>query len=87
MPVTTEPEDFSPEALRDLTWFRNMWLSNRDFLQVFTNALTADAALWPTPSLVLNAMSRNRGMPWDLGPTRHYLGYEPQDDSWAELGA
>jgi hypothetical protein len=31
-------------------------------------------------------MSANRGMPWDLKPTRRYLGYEPQDDSWALLG-
>jgi nucleoside-diphosphate-sugar epimerase len=85
MPVATEPKDFAPEALRDLTWFRNMWLSNRDFLQVFTRALTADATLWPARALVLNAMSNNRGMPWDLAPTRHYLGYTPQDDAWAEL--
>ena len=86
IPAAREPTNLTPDAQRDLIWFRNLWLSNRDYLQVFTRALTADAALWPAPSLVLNAMSANRGMPWDLGPTRHYLGYEPQDDSWAELG-
>jgi nucleoside-diphosphate-sugar epimerase len=86
MPVDREPVGLSEDALRDLTWFRNMWLSNRDFCQVFSLALTADAAAWPAPALVLNAMSANRGMPWDLKPTRRYLGYEPQDDSWALLG-
>lgn len=73
------------DARRDLTWFRNMWLSNRDFCAVFTAALTADAAEWPRSALVLNAMSANRGMAWDLRPTRRYLGYAPQDDVWAEL--
>jgi nucleoside-diphosphate-sugar epimerase len=86
IPAAREPENLAPEAQRDLIWFRNLWLSNRDYLQVFTRALTADPALWPTPALVLNAMSGNRGMPWDLRATRHYLGYEPQDDAWAELG-
>lgn len=87
IPAASEPRGLTPEGMRDLNWFRNLWLSNRDFLQVFTRALTADAALWPAPALVVNAMSNNLGMPWDLGPTRRYLGYAPQDDSWAELGA
>ena len=86
MPVDTEPVGLSDDALRDLRWFRSMWLSNRDFCEVFTAALLADAAGWPTPALVLNAMSGNRDMPWDLKPTRRYLGYAPQDDVWAELG-
>jgi nucleoside-diphosphate-sugar epimerase len=75
----------SPEAARDLRWFRNMWLSNRDFLSVFTAAITADASGWPSRGLVLNAMSNNAGMAWDLKPTCAYLGYEPQDDVWAVL--
>jgi nucleoside-diphosphate-sugar epimerase len=86
IPAAKEPKDLTPDAQRDLIWFRNLWLSNRDYVQVFTRALRADAALWPTPGLVLNAMSANRGMPWDLAPTRRYLGYDPQDDSWTELG-
>jgi nucleoside-diphosphate-sugar epimerase len=75
----------SPEAARNLRWFRNMWLSNRDFLSVFTAAITADASGWPSRGLVLNAMSNNAGMAWDLKPTCAYLGYEPQDDVWAVL--
>ncbi len=87
MPVAMDATPVTGDALRDLTWFRSMWLSNRDFCQVFDAALRADAAGWPARALVLNAMSNNVGMPWDLGPTRRYLGYAPQDDAWAMLGA
>jgi nucleoside-diphosphate-sugar epimerase len=84
-PIDTEPVGLSPEATRDLNWFRQMWLSNRDFCAVFTAALTADATDWPQPAPVLNAMSNNTGMPWDLTATRRTLGYAPQDDSSVEL--
>ena len=61
-----------------------MWLSNRDFLAAVSAALTADASGWPAPALVVNAMSANRGMAWDIAPTRALLGYAPQDDSALE---
>jgi nucleoside-diphosphate-sugar epimerase len=86
MPVDTDAKPVTGDALRDLIWFRNMWLSNRDFCGIFEAALRADAAGWPARALVLNAMSNNAGMPWDLAPTRRYLGYAPQDDAWALLG-
>lgn len=70
---------------RDLRWFRNMWLSNRDFLALFERAVVAGADAWPAPGIVVNGMSANRGMPWDIATTRRLLGYEPQDDVWAEL--
>jgi hypothetical protein len=53
-----------------------MWLSNRDFCQLMERCILAD------PSIrfeVVNAMSRNAGMPWDIEHTRTVLGYEPQD--------
>jgi len=74
------------EHARDLTWFRNMWLSDRDFCAVFEAGLTADAALWPEPGIVINGMSGNRGMLWDLDEARAWTGYVPQDDVWASLG-
>ncbi len=74
------------EAARDLAWFRNMWLSNGDFAAVVLAALTADATRWPARGLVVNAMSDNAGMPWDLSPARALLGYAPRDDAWAGLG-
>lgn len=85
LPADAPRGEMSEDAQRDLRWFRNMWLSNRDFCAVFSDALRADAAGWPARALVLNAMSSNRDMPWDLRPTRRYLGYAPQDDVWAEL--
>jgi nucleoside-diphosphate-sugar epimerase len=70
---------------RDLTWFRNMWLSNRDYAALMEAALAAPAEGWPAPGIVVNGMSGNRGMPWDIETTRRLLGYAPQDDVWAHL--
>ena len=67
------------EATRNDRWFKSMWLSNRDFLQLFSHALFADSSAWPAPSIVVNAMSRNEQMPWSLKEARDWLGYEPDD--------
>ena len=61
-------------------WFRQMWLSNRDFAHLFERAINADASAWPSPSIVVNGMSDNSGMAWSLDETRRYLGYQPLDD-------
>ncbi len=61
-------------------WFKEMWLSNRDFVQLFEKALLASSASWPGPVICVNGMSRNRDMPWNLEQTHRWLGYEPQDD-------
>jgi nucleoside-diphosphate-sugar epimerase len=74
------------EDERDLNWFRNMWLSNRDFGALMVRALAADPAGWPSPGIIVNGMSANRGMPWDLKGARRLLGYDPQDDIWTALG-
>jgi nucleoside-diphosphate-sugar epimerase len=68
------------EALRDLAWFRNMWLSNQDFSQVFERAVLADASAWPEPGIIVNGMSNNSGMPWDIAQTKRLIGYRPVDD-------
>ncbi|WID95091.1 NAD(P)-dependent oxidoreductase [Bosea vestrisii] len=73
------------EAERDLRWFRNMWLSDRDYAAVMEGALLADAAGWPAPGIVVNGMSANRGMPWDLSESEKLIGYRPKDDVWAHL--
>lgn len=70
----------SPTAARDLHWFRSMWLSNRDFVALFERAVLADPETWPGPAIVVNGMSANAGMPWDIETTRRLLGYVPQDD-------
>jgi len=74
-----------PDAERDLRWFRNMWLSNRDFVAVIERALVSDAGAWPQPGIIVNGMSANTGMPWDIEATRRLIGYEPRDNAWDHL--
>jgi len=80
--LPSEETNVGPDTERDLRWFRNMWLSNRDFAAVMERALLADAEAWPQPGIVVNGMSANRGTPWDIETTRRLIGYEPQDDIW-----
>jgi uronate dehydrogenase len=60
-----------------LAWFRLMWLSNRDYCQLMTRCIEADPSL---RFAVVNGMSNNSGMRWDLDGSRALVGYEPQDD-------
>lgn len=69
------------DAKVDEDWFKNMWLSNGDFLRYFSAALSA-----PVPAgrlLVLNAMSRNTGMRWSIEATERALGVVARDNSRA----
>jgi nucleoside-diphosphate-sugar epimerase len=56
-------------------WFQRMWLSNRDLCQAVEKAIDAENVQFA----VLNVMSSNAGMRWDLSETRRVLGYEPRD--------
>lgn len=58
-------------------WFRLMWLSNRDFCQLMQRCIDADDNL---RFAVINGMSANTGMRWDIEHTKKLIGYEPQDD-------
>ena len=73
-------------ARHDLAWFRGMWLSNRDLLGIIEAALRADATAWPSPGIVVNAVSGNRGMAWDMSRARDLIGFVPRDDMARELG-
>jgi hypothetical protein len=73
-PGPNRPEDIPPD--RD-DWFRLMWLSNRDYCQLMERCIREAPEL---RFAVVNGMSANTGMRWDLDPTRQLLGYEPQDD-------
>lgn len=66
-------------------WYKSMWLSNRDFCQLFHRATEADGSAWPNGAIVVHGMSDNRGMPWNIEATRRYLGYEPLDDVYGDL--
>jgi nucleoside-diphosphate-sugar epimerase len=59
------------------TWFRLMWLSNRDYCQLIAKCIDADPAI---RFAVINGMSRNSGMRWDIEYTRQLVGYQPEDD-------
>ena len=72
-------------AARNIKWYRDMWLSNGDHARLMAAALTAEASTWPGPHIVVSGMSNNAGMPWDLTEAKAWIGYEPQDDVWAEL--
>ncbi len=58
-------------------WFRQLWLSDRDFFRLMEGCLRSRL---PRRFVLVNGMSRNTGMPWDLEAARLDLGYEPQDD-------
>jgi nucleoside-diphosphate-sugar epimerase len=56
-------------------WWQWMWLSNRDLCEAVEKAIDAENVQFA----VLNVMSSNAGMRWDLSETRRVLGYEPRD--------
>ena len=76
------------QAAHDLRWFQDMWLSNADFAAVMLAALTADAVGWPAPAIVVNGMSANRDMPWEIASAAALIGYRPQGNvrASADLG-
>jgi len=73
--------DAAPAEDVDEAWFKNMWLSNGDFLRYFEAALSAPVVAG-APVLV-NAMSRNTGMRWSLVETERALGVVARDNSRA----
>ena len=58
-------------------WFHQMWLSNRDFCQLMERCIEADPAI---DFAIVNGMSNNTGMRWDIEQARRLVGYRPEDD-------
>lgn len=56
-------------------WGQQMWLSDRDLCHGVERAAFAENV----PFAILNLMSDNPGMRWDLEQTRKVIGYEPKD--------
>jgi hypothetical protein len=56
-------------------WGQQMWLSDRDLCQGFERAV----AVRDVPFAILNLMSDNADMRWDIDETRAVLGYAPED--------
>jgi NAD+ dependent glucose-6-phosphate dehydrogenase len=57
------------------TWGQAMWLSNRDLCHAMERAVVAEGVGFA----VLNLMSDNPGMRWDIETTKRTIGYAPQD--------
>jgi nucleoside-diphosphate-sugar epimerase len=69
-----------PETLPD-DWSRHLWLSNTDLVRLFDGAVEAE--IEDRTFVVVNGMSRNHGMRWDLSEAAELLGYLPVDDAFA----
>lgn len=61
-------------------WGQQMWLSNRDFIDGVAAAIRADVGF-----AVVNLVSNNKGMRWDLAHTFRVLGFTPRDGFSPEL--
>ena len=61
-------------------WGQQMWLSDRDLCQAHERAVLAQGVAFA----VLNLMSDNPGMPWDIETTRRVIGYAPRD-GWSAV--
>jgi NAD+ dependent glucose-6-phosphate dehydrogenase len=72
------------ETLPD-DWSRKLWLSNADLIRLFDCAVEAE--IEDRSFVVLNGMSRNHGMRWDLSETAELLGFLPVDDAFVALAA
>jgi nucleoside-diphosphate-sugar epimerase len=84
---SAEAQQLDDDAKRALRWFRNMWLSNGDLERLFIAAVLADSSPWPAPAVIINGVSNNRGMDWDLSSAAQYLGYQAQDDLYRHVDA
>lgn len=56
-------------------WGQQMWLSNRDFIDGVRAAIDVPDVSFA----ILNLVSNNPGMRWDLSQTQQLLGFTPKD--------
>lgn len=84
---------------KDEVWFKQMWLSNRDYLKYFQAAIhlnvpTSESDATATQEnyvhrnvrkgfVLVNAMSANRDAKWNLDETKRLLGIVSKDNSLA----
>ncbi len=61
-------------------WGQEMWLSDRDMCDAFEKAVLAGPEVG---FAVLNLMSDNPGMRWDIETTKRTIGYAPRDGAAA----
>ena len=63
-------------------WGQLMWVSDRDISQAHEKAVLAPDTV---RFAVLNLMSNNPGMRWDIETTRKVIGYVPEDGAAPQL--
>ncbi len=61
--------------MRHGIWGQQMWLSDRDFCHAMERAVLVEDVGFA----ILNVMSDNPGMRWDIAQTRQLIGYAPKD--------
>jgi len=64
-------------------WGQEMWLGNRDWAQAVVKSVTGAFG----GSAVLNIVSDNEGMRWDLTEARQTIGYVPEEQHRPRLTA
>ena len=69
------PGNFPGPHMEHGVWGQLMWLSDRDLCQGVERAILTD----DIPFAILNLMSDNPGMRWDIDTTRRVIGYAPRD--------
>ncbi|HUP01069.1 MAG TPA: NAD(P)-dependent oxidoreductase [Gemmatimonadota bacterium] len=67
----------NPPPRNGSLWWQRAWLGNQDYCQIMERAILAEDVGFA----ILNAVSDNAGMRWDLTETRRLLGYEPRQSS------
>ena len=65
-----------PNMARLDAWSREMWLSDRDYCQIMQCCIDADNSV---RFAVVNGVSNNEGMRWELASAAELVGYVPQD--------
>ncbi len=71
-------EDNSAENMHTFEdWAKLMWLSDRDYCQLMTRCIHAPSSV---KFAIVNGMSGNRGMRWEIESLKDLIGYVPQDD-------
>jgi nucleoside-diphosphate-sugar epimerase len=68
------PQDLPREAIG---WFKRMWLSTGDMCRLMELAVSSEQA--PGSFHLVNGMSDNAAMPWDIEHTFRVLGWRPKD--------
>jgi uronate dehydrogenase len=75
-------ENLPGEHMEIGEWGQSMWLSNSDMIQAAEKAIEAP----PFGFAVVNLVSNNKGMRWDIGHTREIIGYVPLDSATPVIG-